>query len=78
VRDRPVIDLGALGGPNRASARLPAPPARCAATTCGQLGPVPHRRPDVEDRLLADEHVIAEGDRTGLDHAVAGAVAADE
>ena len=37
-----------------------------------ELGPVAHRGVDVDHRHLTDEDVLAEGDRSGLDHAVRG------
>ncbi len=43
-----------------------------------QLSSVTQGRLDVEHRVLADEHVLAEGDRARLDHSGAGPVAREE
>jgi hypothetical protein len=43
-----------------------------------ELGPVAHRRLDVEHRGLAYDHVPPEGHRARLDEAVLGSVAGEE
>ena len=50
----------------------------CSEERWPELGAVAHRRVDVEHGRLADEHVAAQRDPAGPDHAVVGPVAGDQ
>ena len=74
----PVVDVGRLRG--RAVPALPVGHGLSGVQRGGvpELGAVTQRGPDVEHRRLADQRVLAEGDRARLDDAVVGPVAGEE